>query len=624
MKQERAGAVLLLVFLLVTAIYGCKEGGKTGPSAYMPEAAAVSAAPAAASKPAPPPEPMPEGESDLRQMAFADAAAGWLGGDGEDGSFLWITSDGGKSWARQMFRDMYINAVNPAGAQKGWVIGSSDCRDQEGIRSCTRLGIYGTADGGAQWSAKWEAEGIAADPYGDGQIRFADESLGLAVMNGFMLRTRDGGEIWQPVSFHNPDEAFAPYRLALLDGSKAWVLGSTAAECAQPGADLGKTGQSCRTPAVARTEDGGSSWQLEPLPGALPGMIGIGISFPEATIGRLLLYNPDNLQATLYTTDNGGNSWSKGTEIRGGRPYARDIQFIAPDTGFIPLIAGAGPIEGGLLVTRDGGSSWNPADLPGMVNVGQIAFPDRRNGWLLGRSSFNPREGAALFRTGNGGEAWERVPLTKPVKEGTAFFTASAWKMAVKSETAELWVKDARNGGVFSGGVKIILPSGQRAFPWVAETGGSHPPQLAAADVDKDGRNETAVILTTGYGTGILQQELHVLRSDLSEVPADNPVRTVQQAVQSAVAVKDGKAAVSMSLGGESYSFVYEEKDAGDWFDEVAFGAWTTYQAENGTIGFRVSAAVSPGTFLGDVTGELEYRDGRLTPGPLRFERMAL
>lgn len=68
-------------------------------------------------------------------------------------------------------------------------------------------------------------------------------------------------------------------------------------------------------------------------------------------------------------------------------------------------------------------------------------------------------------------------------------------------------------------------------FPfWINVSNESYWPQLVNIDINLDGKNELIIILTRGYGTGIINQEVHVLHTTetdfgdvYQEIIVDNP-----------------------------------------------------------------------------------------------------
>lgn len=595
MKQERIGAALLLCFLLLMAAYGCKYEKNVQPADPSPqfEAQAFIGAPSAA------PQNVPDVEASLQQLGVAGTGAVWLTADEAEGFTLWRSDNGGSSWARLLFRNMYVSAVYPEDYDTGWIIGKSGCQQADGEEpeACGKLGIYSTVDGGANWNSKWELEAAAVSLTSD-QIWFADEQSGFALVDSIMLRTRNGGELWLEETFEQLEGNFVPEKMAFTDPDKGWVAGSLDADCGETQPDAAEAEQTCGMLAVVYTGDGGSSWQLQHVPEASGQAVG-EISFFTAESGRLQAYDGGTLEETIYTTEDGGQTWIKRPDLQNQPPQSRELRFLSLDDGGRPT-----PVVLGSSA--------------GSVNV---SFADGRKGWLLEKEAGS---GAALFYTVDGGASWINIRLKQPEKEGTAYFNASVWRQAVAANGLELWVKAGEPELEASSGVKIIAGVKQRTFPWVVELGEDYLPKVVKADVDADGKWEWIIVLTEGHGTGILKQRVHVLREDLSEIPLESPLRAVKREVESRVEIAGGQVYAFLRTDHAEYSFQFEKEDAGYWFEDIAFGSRTVYRIEQGRLGFLVSAAVSPGTFLGHIQGEYEYREGKLVPANLRYKRDSL
>lgn len=428
-KIRKPGLLLFIATLLIAA--GCGNQNREAaaeasplPSTSPPAATVtppVSPSTAASLPAAPVPSAAaPQTEYSLvpQHVGFMDSAAGWLSSEEKAGDVLWQTGDGGTSWNRVLFTGMDLQELYPFGADRGFVIAQSDCKVEQGVRSCAKAGIYGTSDG-KTWSARWEQAMKGLDPYTDaGRLWFADSQTGYALVNTLLLKTGDGGGSWQPVSVGQPGEPFAPEQMAFTDKNKGWVLGRAGAACQGLQGTLKNEGNSACAAVVMHTTDGGGSWQTQALPEGANGRISRGISFPDAASGRLLLFQPDDLQAQLYATEDGGGTWTLRTEMRGGRPYARTVQFVTADKGFIPLDMGAGPIEGGLLVTTDGGRSFTQTVPLGMASIREGSFPDAKEGWLISDGSGGT---SVLIHTSTGGAEWADVPVRPSGTERKAF-----------------------------------------------------------------------------------------------------------------------------------------------------------------------------------------------------------
>ncbi len=104
----------------------------------------------------------------------------------------------------------------------------------------------------------------------------------------------------------------------------------------------------------------------------------------------------------ILMTQDGGRSWQEkpsGTELA-----LYDVQFVDERTGWISG-------QGGLLLhTADGGESWQRREAVTDLSLFSLFFLDKNHGWAVG-------DKAVYLRTTSGGESWE-VHHIEPSLEG--------------------------------------------------------------------------------------------------------------------------------------------------------------------------------------------------------------
>jgi len=154
----------------------------------------------------------------------------------------------------------------------------------------------------------------------------------------------------------------------------------------------------------------------------------------------------------------------------------------------------------------------------------------------------------------------------------------------------------------------ITVQAGQlsKTFDWVNVTNQTYYPVVHIADINRDARNEIIIILTTGYGTGINEQEIHVLdKDDLSELPLENPLQAIHDEVTSEILHKQDQVKVVVEADHDRVEQNYLESDAVLWNEEVSFGDVIGYSVADGVITATVPGSVSPASFAVDAI--LEY-----------------
>ncbi|MBZ9626399.1 hypothetical protein G9F71_026715 [Clostridium sp. FP2] len=87
------------------------------------------------------------------------------------------------------------------------------------------------------------------------------------------------------------------------------------------------------------------------------------------------------------------------------------------------------------------------------------------------------------------------------------------------------YVNDDKDFGMYEGFI-LQINGGKKYFRWEnVNNNTTYAPQLTLADLDKDGKKEIIVQLCKGYGTGVYDGEVHVIRQEFfDEVLVENPI----------------------------------------------------------------------------------------------------
>lgn len=107
-------------------------------------------------------------------------------------------------------------------------------------------------------------------------------------------------------------------------------------------------------------------------------------------------------------------------------------------------------------------------------------------------------------------------------------------------------------------------------------------------------------ILTTGTGTGIHEETIHIIDlKTLSEKELENPFNLIGQKVKAEIIKSTDKDTVKLDIDDQSYSLNLEKNAAGDLFDEVFFGNSYYYSVNNDELVAHIGVQVSATTFIG-------------------------
>ena len=157
----------------------------------------------------------------------------------------------------------------------------------------------------------------------------------------------------------------------------------------------------------------------------------------------------------------------------------------------------------------------------------------------------------------------------------------------------------------------LLIKNGMRQeFPyWRNSDNPAYGPQMFYNDISRDGKKELIIVLTKGHGTGVLQQEVHVME-DHYELLVDDPMAIVYKQVdtkltaqQAEVVIGNKKTVVNI----ESWNI-----SPGNLFSDVGFGSIVKFDVENDELTATVAAQISPAGFIGNVKITYELYKNRI------------
>ena len=381
--------------------------------------------------------PVPEIQN-LNDVCFVNEQKGWVVGEG---GLIQFTGDGGTTWETQHKNETWdenFKSVCFANENEGWVVGWGQ--------------IYHTTNAGQNWEKQTK-------PYTLGDIEdvfFIDEDMGWIVgYYKIILKTTDGGENWIKISndldsgkdffgvyftdaLHgcavgSPDFSFdSCYIMVTEDGGDTWV--DTTPEDVSRLNDVyfinQDTGYACGYDGnIIKTTDGGYSWNLIYEDYGL-------------TAENIYFFDDDHGIVTglfeYAITQDGGETWTKyyidNNMIFTGFDAANDTAgyvvglggLVAKTTdrgynweqirdtvphpalnniGFFDALSGVTTSNNTLMVTDDGGNSWNVKDVGAGFKFRDLSLPTNMVGYVLSNANYK------LVKTSNTGEDWSVIDL---------------------------------------------------------------------------------------------------------------------------------------------------------------------------------------------------------------------
>ncbi|MFJ7934458.1 hypothetical protein [Sporosarcina sp. NPDC096371] len=191
-------------------------------------------------------------------------------------------------------------------------------------------------------------------------------------------------------------------------------------------------------------------------------------------------------------------------------------------------------------------------------------------------------------------------------KAGAAF---EGYTVIAKSEKDVITIYAKKSGGLYRD-FRIDFKGETYFRPfWMNVTNPAYAPQIIYDDINKDQKKELIIVLTLGYGTGALVQEVYVYTytNGLVDVLVDNPMAIIHKNVKTKLTNKNAE----ITVGEKVYQVDLTPLDdkPTNFFEDIAFGGYIRYEVTDHQLTATVSAQISPAAFIGELVITYEYRD---------------
>jgi len=262
----------------------------------------------------------------------------------------------------------------------------------------------------------------------------ADE--GWLLIDQRLYWTKTGGQSWEDITPSNPGQSVIR-AVSFLDTQYGRLV---LAESAEDG---------FMTYTMARTSDGGNSWQMTLLSLFEPGDVSslastIYLHFLDSQTGWLVIQRATSSNfsvGALFKTTDGGHTWTRLT-----LPIGEPVYFVTSEIGW--TAGGASGEE--LYRTQDGGLTWSPQivlSVSAPINPRRLyqlpKFKNEQAGVLPVVVVDGPATQVEFHTTQDGGQTWhlvKSVPVDQEIAPGVqiplAIFDTESW-MIIVPERAE-------------------------------------------------------------------------------------------------------------------------------------------------------------------------------------------
>lgn len=300
----------------------------------------------------------------LLDVFFVNASVGWAAG--HKGTII-RTTDAGASWTAQLggdpqSSDRNVRLIRFVDERHGWAIQGTPGTVEKLLR---------TSDG-----ESWEE--IGTPPRGVTDLAFTSRTVGFAAADpptgssysGVIHGTTDGGRTWK-----NIWTCSAKVSLGGLNKQVGCRIAQfhfvTPAVGYAVARSIGFGMGSEPPPLVARTSDGGMTWEAVLGPGTADKDGMTSVFFLNSRTGFVRLTS-----GKLHMTNDGGATW-RGIVAEPGK----SIKFADPGVGWGVEVGRTDPT---ISFTSDGGARWNSRDIRFPAPVRAFSFPRRDRAYFVG------------------------------------------------------------------------------------------------------------------------------------------------------------------------------------------------------------------------------------------------
>lgn len=216
-------------------------------------------------------------------------------------------------------------------------------------------------------------------------VSFATEEKGWVVgRSGIILHTDDGGENWEMQHYDAQDDLWGVW---FVDEYKGWAVGWD---------------------YIYHTDDGGENWESQNPPVFVGDLF--DVFFLNHDTGWVV-----GTYEILFKTIDGGENWEKISNNLSDTKFFDRVLFTDANHG---IVVGSQNLfsDGLIMITEDGGYTWNETTPAGFSGFNDVYFRDSLHGWVCGNDY-------KIVSTNDGGYTWTEIPVPASGFRGIHFYT---------------------------------------------------------------------------------------------------------------------------------------------------------------------------------------------------------
>jgi hypothetical protein len=166
---------------------------------------------------------------------------------------------------------------------------------------------------------------------------------------------------------------------------------------------------------------------------------------------------------------------------------------------------------------------------------------------------------------------------------------------------------DKKSDAMYEG---FYLKAGSKVkyFPWESLCTSSDDTALSVIN-----GNCIAIILTTGTGTGVHQENLYLLdKKSLKVLTVENPLDVMKDNLVTNI----NPPFVTLKIGNNTWSSTYPDVESSHFFETVGYGSIIKYDIHNNYFDVIIPTQITPALFIGDVKISYVWNSKRSTFSP--------